>query len=135
MAQTTPPVEGDINKIIASAVNARVEAAVLAALSGDEVIGKLVIAALSEQVPATNDRYDSKKTTYINRVLRDSIKEATADALRRVIAEELPTIEEEIRKELRRKVKQIAEGLATQLGEKAASAYGVKVELMLPERY
>lgn len=128
------PIEGDINQIIASAVNARVEAQVLAALSGDEVIGKLVTAALTEQVPATNDRYDSKKTTYLNRVLRDAIKEATADALRRVIAEELPMIEEEIRKVLRRNVKQIAEGLANQLGEKAASAYGVRVEMMYPDR-
>lgn len=126
------PIEGDINQIIASAVNARVEAQVLAALSGDEVIGRLVTAALTEQVDATNDRYDHKKVPYLTKVLRDAIKAATAEAVQRLIAEELPAIEEEIRKALRRDVKKIAGQLANQLGEKAANSYGVKVELLFP---
>lgn len=128
------PIEGDINQIIASAVNARVEAQVLAALSGDEVIGRLVTAALTEQVPATNDRYDSKKLPYLTKIVRDAIKQATADALRRLIAEEMSVIEEEIRKALRRDIKGIAGQLAGQLASKAAQTYGVTVELKFPDR-
>ena len=128
------PIEGDINQIIASAVNARVEAQVLAALSGDEVIGKLVTAALTEQVSATNDRYDSKKVPYLTKIVRDAIKEATAAALRRLIEEEMPVIEEEIRKALRRDIKGIAGQLAGQLTKEATRAYGVTVELKFPER-
>ncbi len=133
MAQPTPA-EGDINKIIAAAVNARVEAHVFAALAGDEVIGRLVAAALTEPVPATNDRYSNKTLPYLTKIVREAIKQATADALRRLIAEELPVIEEEIRKALRRDIKKIAEQLANQLGETAAKSYGVTVELKFPDR-
>ncbi len=134
MAQANPP-EGDINQIIASAVNARVEAQVLAALSGDEVIGRLVTAALSEPVSATGDRYDHRKVPYITKVLRDAIKQAAADAVKRLIAEEMPSIEDEIRKALRRDIKQIAGRLANQLSETAAKSHGVSVELKFPERF
>ena len=40
----------DINQIIESAVNARVEAAVLEAMSSSEVMGRFVTAALSKPV-------------------------------------------------------------------------------------
>ncbi|MBA4858019.1 hypothetical protein [Nocardia farcinica] len=40
----TTPADADLNQVIVAAVNARVEASVAAALSGDDVIGKYVAA-------------------------------------------------------------------------------------------
>lgn len=127
----TTPIEGDLNKVIVSAVNARVEAEMMKALSGDETVGRFVTAALREQVSVTGDRYDRQTEPYITHILRAAIKEAAKTACVRLIAEELPTIEEEVRKALRRDVKRIAETLTNQLADVAAKTYGVSVDLTL----
>ena len=136
MAAATPT-EGDLNQIIVSAVNARVEAQVLAALSGDEVISKYVTAALSEKVLVNpNDRYSHDKERYLTHVLRAAIKDAAKAAVAKLIVEETPLIEEEIRKALRRDIRKIGETLAGTLAARAAEGYGVTVQLNMPgDRY
>lgn len=123
----------DINAVIAGAVNARIEAEVVAALAGDAVIGQFVAAALNQQIEL-EDRsrsYQKIKTTFIANVLRKAIQEATQAAVANVILEELPTIEAEVRKALKRDIAGIAAGLAKTLEDVAKKAYGINVAMTL----
>lgn len=122
----------DLNQTIVAAVQARVEAEMLKALSGDEVIASFVTAALQEQVPVTNDRYDRKTEPYVRNVLRKTIKEVTHQAVTRLIEEEMPSIETAIRKSLRRNIDSMTDGLVENLAKQAKGAYGIKIELRLP---
>ena len=130
-------IDTDLNSVIVSAVNARVEAEMMKALSGDMTIGKYVVAALRQNVEV-KDPHTYRTTTepFLTNVLRKAIQGATVAAVQRLIAEELPTIEEEVRKALRRDVKRIAETLTGSLADAAAKSYGVKVDLslLMPER-
>lgn len=129
---TQPKIEGDLNTVIVSAVNARVEAEMMKALSGDETIGRFVVAALRQNIEVQEPgTYHKHTEPFLRNVLRKAIQEATVAAVQRLVAEELPTIEEEVRKALRRDVKQIAETLTNSLARSAASPYGVKVDLSL----
>lgn len=112
MAAITPDriLDNDLNKTIAAAVNAKVEAGVLAALSGDDVIGRFVTAALSE-----------------------AIKAATAAACKRLVAEEMPAIEAAVLKELRKRLPGIAKDVAETVG-KSMTGYGLKIEFTHPNR-
>lgn len=126
------PIEGDLNHVIVSAVNARVEAEMMKALSGDETMGKYVVAALRQNVEVKDPHtYRTTAEPFLTNVLRKAIQQATVSAVQRLIAEEMPTIEEEVRKALRRDVKRIAETLTNSLAEAAAKTYGVKVDLSL----
>ncbi len=123
-------IEQDLNTTIAAAVNARVEAQVFAALSGDEVIGRFISAALNEIQPQ-RDRYSTreKPQTFMARTLEVAIQKATKAAVERFIEEEVASIEDEVRKALRRDLKRIAETLTGSLVEAAHKAYGVKVDM------
>lgn len=123
-------IETDLNATIASAVNARIEAEVMAALSGDEIIGRFVTAALQQKVG--EERYGRKQKTFLAAALQEAIKNATKAALGRLIEEERPLIEEEIRKALRRNVKTMADAIVGNLADQASKAYGVSVELRIP---
>ena len=120
----------DLNATIASAVNARIEAEVMAALSGDEIIGRFVTAALQQKVG--DQRYGKQQRTFLAAALETATKDATKGAVGRLIEEERPLIEDEIRKALRRNVKTMADSIVGNLADKASSAYGVSVELRLP---
>lgn len=125
----------DLNATIASAVNARIEAAVLEALSGDEVIGRYVTAALYQPIEVGSG-YSKRKTTFLKETLDGAIRDATKAAVASILATERPLIEDEVRKALRRGVAKMAEGIASSLADNAANGYGVTVELKLPgERY
>lgn len=124
----------DLNATIAAAVNARIEATVLSALAGDEVIGALVSAALNQEVEIKRD-YKTSKTTWLKHTVAASIREATKLAIAKIIAEEQPLIEDEIRKAFRRQASEFANGIAKSLVDKAGNAYGVSVELKLPGGY
>lgn len=123
-------IEKDLNSTIASAVNARIEAEVVAALSGDEVIGRYVAGALRQ--PVGRQEYGRKQLTYLETVVREAIQGATKAAVKRVIDEEQEKIEEEVRKALRRGLNTIAETIVEGLVQKAAGTYGIRVELTLP---
>ena len=128
----TAVIDGDLNATIANAVNARIEAAVTAALSGDEVLGQYVAAALNQ--PITIDRdYRKIKTTYQQHTIRSSIQEATKNAITRVLVEDQELIEDEVRKALRRNLAAIASGIAGSLADHAKKGYGVQVTVRLPK--
>lgn len=121
----------DINATIANAINARLEAELLAALSGDETIAAFITAALQEPVHKENDGYSREKEPYIHHVLRLALQEAAKSVVARFIEEEVASIEDQVRKTLRRHVNQIAETLTKNLVEVAGKPYGVSVELNL----
>lgn len=132
----TPGPEGDLNSVIANAVNARVEAQVLAALSGDEVLGRYVMAALNQpvQLPKPGSSYDKITVTFLNATLQKAVQAAVEQAVRAVVSDEVTAIEDAVRKELRRKIATVAEQLVGSLSKAAESPYGIKVDLNWPSR-
>lgn len=132
MNQITPPSE-DLNKIITSAVNARVEAAVTAALAGDDTIGAMVVAALQQPVEVPKrDGYGKTQVPFLNHLMSSAIRDAAKRAVERVLVDEQATIEEEVRKHIKRLAPEIAQRMAGQLAETAGKSYGVSVQLKLP---
>lgn len=123
----------DLNQIIVSAVNARIEAEVTKALSGDDVIGKLVTAALQQPVNTDSFRRDKTKT-FLAVVLEKAIQEATKKAVTAVLAEEVESIEAAVRVALMTNVQGLAHQLVEGLSERAKQAYGVdvKIDLKMP---
>lgn len=122
----------DLNQTIAAAVNARIEAEVMKALSGDETIGRFVTSALRQTVEVKNSRsYQTEQVPFLTVVLRDAIQKATKAAVQTVIAEDIGLIEDEVRKALRRDIRRISETLASSLADAAAKTYGVDVHLDL----
>ena len=126
-----PEPEQSIDATIQAAVNARVEAEVMRALSGDEVVGRYVAAALSQKVEVKRADYRTEKVSFLTVTLEKAIQAATQDAVQTIIEEELPTIEAEVRKALRRNVVGIAEALTQSLADAADKTYGVKVDMTL----
>lgn len=130
-------IEKDLNATITAAVNARVEAEMMKALSGDATIGAFVTAALAEKVDAKHDPYGrAPQITYLSKVLRDAIQAATKAAVEKLISEEIDNLEAEVRKALRRDLRRIAETLTQSLVSAAGKPYGVNVsvELKMPNQ-
>lgn len=122
----------DLNATIVAAVNARIEAEVAKALSGDETIGRFVSAALQQTVTVKDrNSYRETQEPFLTNVLRNVIQSATKEAVQRFVADEIESIEEEVRKALRRDVKRIATTLSESLVKAAAKPYGVDVHLDL----
>lgn len=129
MSQVTPANE-DLNQIIASAVNARVEGAVLAALAGDETIGAMVVAALQQQVEVpSRGGYGKDRVVFLNHLIASAIRSAAKRAVEQVMIDEAQTIEDEVRKHIKRQAPEIAQKLAGQLADAASQTYGITVEL------
>ncbi len=125
---------GDLNQVIASAVQARIETEVAAALSGSDLMGQYVAAALRQEINVRDAHgYRDRKSTYMREAIDKAIRAATEAAVRKVIAEEAAQIEAEVTKELRRNVKVIAGHLVGKMSEAVESSYGVKVELNYPK--
>jgi hypothetical protein len=124
----------DLNTVIASAVQARIETEVLAALSGSDVFAQFVNVALNRKIEVKdpNSSYRTRETTYIAETISKAIQAATKAAVEKVIAEEAPQIEAEVTKELRRNVKGLAAQMVGCVVDKAASPYGITVELKYP---
>jgi hypothetical protein len=128
MADVTP----DLDAVITNAVNARIEAQVIKALSGDEVIGRMVMAAL--QQPVGSGDFQRTKKPFLTHVLEKAIQDATKAAVSKVLAEEGGQIELAVRGAIMQNVHGLASQLVTGLSERAAQAYGVdvKVDLKMP---
>ena len=123
----------DLNQTISSAVTARIEAEVFAALAGDEVMAQYVAKALQQPVEVQNHRtYRKEEIPYLRHVLVKAIQEATKAAVGRVIEEERPLIEEEVRKAVKRSATTIASGIAESLAERASQGYGINIDLKVP---
>lgn len=126
----TPGLEGDLNATIVNAVNARVEAHVLKALSGDEVIGGLVTAALQRQVEVPSSTgYGKERVPFMSHVIEQAIRNATKTAVEGFIAGEQEMIQNEVRKHLRKAAPEFAEKMVGQLVKTASSGYGIQVSL------
>jgi hypothetical protein len=128
-----PDVTPDLDAVITNAVNARIEAEVIKALSGDEVIGRLVMAALQQPV-SSNDFMRSKAKPFLTHVLEKAIQEATKSAVTKILAEEGDRIEQAVRGAILDNVYGFANQLVTGLKDRAGQAYGVdvKVDLKMP---
>ena len=113
--------EEDLNSMIAKGVNARIEAAVAEAILKDEVMAKFVVAAL--QQPISTGNYNRDKTTFINHIIGETIKERTKE----VVAEEVVAAEEAIRSEVRKALKKsvgvLADALVDGFVQQAKGAY------------
>ena len=118
----------DLNATIASAVQARIETEVAAALSGSDLMAQYVGAALNQPIVVTRN-YRDKKTTYLREAIDNAIREATKATLARVIQEEAPSIEAAIKAELKRNLPAIASGAVEAMGKAAQQTYGMTVEL------
>lgn len=130
----------DLNTVIATAVSARIEAEVAAALSGDAVMSKYVAAALQQEIEVRDGGYSgyssrNRKTTFLRQTIDTAIRQATETAVRKVIAEEQEALEAAVATELRRQTKDIAKTLVGQVAEVAQKSHGVRVELVYPSRY
>lgn len=127
-------ISGDLNQVISSAVQARIEAEVAAALSGSEVMGQYVAAALSQQIEIKDprDSYRTIKTTFLRNAIDKAIQKATAAALTTVVEQEMPAIEQAVTTELRKNVKGIATQLVGQVAESVDKPYGITVQLNYP---
>lgn len=122
----------NINTTIANAVNAKVEASVLAALSGDELMGRYVTAALTQQLEVNKpEGYGKHKVQFLHHVISKMIQDATRDALARMIEEERPAIEAAVREALRANITGIASGLVDGLANSQRVSYSAKVQLDL----
>lgn len=128
---STNNITTDLNATIASAVNARIEAEVAKALSGDEVIGQYVAAALNQEIEVERS-YRKTKTTWLKHTLRKAMQDSTKAVIQRVLEEELPLIEEEVRKAVKREAGAIAEGIAKSLAERGGRGYGIDVKFRMP---
>ena len=117
----------DLNEVITSAVQARIEAEVMKALSGDEVFGQFVTAALRQ--PVEKERYSREKVTWLAKVLEEAVKDAARQAVHRVVAEMTPALEAEVAKQIRRDTKGIAAGLVAGVVGATAAPYGVTITL------
>lgn len=114
MSATTPNLGDDLNATIAAAVNARIEAAVMEALSGDEVMGRFITAALTEKVET--DRYSrAPAKTFLVHTVHQAIQAATRQAVERLMEEEHDRIETEIKKAIRRNLPALADRLVSGL--------------------
>jgi hypothetical protein len=128
----------DITASITAAVNARVEAEMLRAFSGDEVFAQFVSRALrqSVEVPRLDGRYGTEKVPFLSDVLYKSIQEATRKAVVRWIEQETANIEAEVRKQLKAQAPAIAKGLVDQLGGVAidASKYAHVIKVIFQKK-
>lgn len=133
-------VQTDLNAAIAAAVNAKVEAALLTAFTNDAVLGAYITQALQQQVEVPSGRgYGKDRVTFVHHLLSTAIRQATTNAVKRIIDEQAPQLEEAIAKALRAEHKTIAHQIVGRMTEYAGNTYGVKVEglqigLVLPTR-
>lgn len=121
----------DLDATITAAVNARVEAAVLEALSGDQFIGQMVAKALNAEVEV-GGTYSRKKTTFMQATLNSTIQECVKVATAEAIAERKDEIKDAVRAALSDKIELIATSMADNMVEKASSPYGIRVEMQWP---
>lgn len=130
-------IDTDLNQAIVSAINAKVEAGVLAALAGDEVLGKYVAAALNEpiEIPKNGSSYDRIKTTYLRHTINLALCDAVKVAVGKFIEGEQALIEAEVAKALRKQASAIGAKFAEHLAQVTIGrSYGVEVNLRFPNR-
>ena len=117
----------DINEVIKNAVTARVEAAVLEAMSGDDTVRTFVQAALNKKVSTTG--YGGDQKSLLTHLLQQSIEEHTKAIVAEEVAANSGAIREEVRKALRKSIGVITDSLVDGFVANASGRYpSIKVE-------
>lgn len=102
----------DLNDIVTKAVSAKIDAAVLAALSSDDGMARYVTAALQQQVEVPDGSgYGKKRVPFLHNIVTKAIQDATVTALNESVDELRPLLVEQVRKELRRQLPQLTDSL------------------------
>lgn len=128
-----PEPEMSIDATIANAVNARIEAELMRALSGDEVIGRYVSAALQQQVEVASGRgYGKDKVVFLNHTIKTTLQRVTKAAIEKVIAEEAELIEDVVRKEIKRTAGDLAKAFTAALTDTTNRAVRLDIKLVTP---
>lgn len=131
-----PDQSQDLNDIITSAVQARVEAQIVAAFAGDQTFEKFVIAALQQTVEVPgNDRYNKAKVPFMMHLLQEAVRASAKQAVQKYMTEHTDELAIAVERELSSKTAGIARQMVDQVSKKASENYGVTVELRWPERY
>lgn len=117
----------DLNQVITSAVQARIEAEVLAVLSGDDVFGAFITAALRQ--PVEKERYSREQVTWLSKVVEEALKDAARQAVHKAMEDMAPQIQAEVEKAIRRDIKGIAGSLVGSITQAVSAPYGVTVTL------
>jgi hypothetical protein len=127
---TQPDPTPDLNDIIAGAVNARIEAAVLASLSDSETFNALVISALQQQIEVPDGTsYGKKRVTYMAHTLQSAIRDRTRALIAEEIEGQAEAIRTEVRKALRKSVGVLADSLVDGFVANASGRHpSIKVE-------
>lgn len=120
----------DLNEVITSAVQARIESTIATELSSSDIYGKCVAAALTRPIEV-GSYSDKRKTTFLRETLEGAIREAAKDAIGVVMESERENIEKLVATQLRRNVKVFAETLTDNAITAAKSKYGVKVDFIV----
>lgn len=121
--------EGTMEEVIEAAVRAQVATMVTASLEGiDGLTAKLVAGALQAPVK-DGDRYSSKEISFIEKLARDTIREATQEAMKTWVEENRGLLEAEVARQLSAQRKGIATTLVNSLAEGADKAYRFRVSI------
>ena len=122
----------DLNEVITSAVQARIESTIVAELASSDIYGKCVTAALTKPIEVGS--YSNKrKTTFLRETLEGAIREAAKDAIGVVMESERENIEKLVATQLRRNVKVFAETLTDNAIKSANNRFGIKVDFVVKE--
>ena len=124
-------IDENLSAIISEAVQAKVDAAVMEALSGDDVMGRYITAALQEEVKGG---YSRDKQTFLQKAIKDALQKATEVAVNNFIEGETKALESLVEKELKKQSKSIAAGMVDSLAEQAKSQYRMNVSVTFPGR-
>lgn len=123
----------DLNTVITSAVQARVEASVIAALADADFFKTYVINALNAPVEVSDGTsYGKKKIPFMSHLIAQAIREATKTAVQGWINAHSDDLAELVEAELDRESPRIAREMVGRMREKANDTYGLHVELRWP---
>lgn len=126
----------DLNDIITSAVQARIEAQIASAFSADETFEKFVIAALQQTVEVPgNDRYNKVKVPFLMHLLQEAVRGAAKQAVTDYMTNHTRELAAAVERELANSTTDIAKQMVQQVSKKANESYGVHVELRWPSNY
>lgn len=131
---TSEPINQNLDAIITKAIETKIEASVLAALSGDETIGRMVTAALQQKVEINrrDGGYGKETVPFLSHVVHETIRAAAHKAVRAHLETMTEQLAAEVAKQLRKSSAGVAKQMVDQLAERASSAYGIKVEIQYP---
>ena len=100
-----------LNDGITSAVNAKIEGAVLEAMASNDVISAYVVAALQEPKP---DRYGTRtKETYLSDIIKDAVRKQTQAVVAEEIQKQEDVIRESVRQSLEKSIGVITDSLVS----------------------